>query len=83
MPARRRAPQGVLEDLAGSPPATGGESAGGDGELRDQPCYEFNDVLPPMSNDRRCRNCRKFLTLSCEQIDRFLDEDGDVGGIEE
>ena len=65
-----------------APPGQGGGERG-DEEPRDQPCYEFNDALPPQENDRKCVHCRKFLTISCEQIDRFLDEDGDVGGIEE
>jgi len=58
------------------PPLAGEEE--GEGEPSDQPCYEFNDALPSSSDDRRCRNCRKYLTTVCEQIEHFLDEDGDV-----
>jgi hypothetical protein len=50
----------------------------GEGEPCDQPCYEFNDALPSTSDDRKCRSCRKYLTTLCEQIEHFLDEDGDV-----
>nr|AKQ01951.1 hypothetical protein [uncultured euryarchaeote Rifle_16ft_4_minimus_309] len=41
------------------------------------PCYEFNDRLGSTRDDGRCMSCRKFLTIECPYIDRFLGEDGE------
>jgi hypothetical protein len=49
-----------------------------DEEPRDQFCYAFNDALPPDRDDRKCRNCKKYLTTICDQLEHFIDEDGDV-----
>jgi hypothetical protein len=49
-------------------------------EPHDQFCYMFNDSLPSVSDDRRCRNCKKYLTTLCDQIEHFIDEEGDVDG---
>lgn len=46
----------------------------------DQYCYAFNDALPSTADDRKCRNCKKYLTTLCDQIEQFIDEDGDVEG---
>jgi hypothetical protein len=54
------------------------EEPEGEGEPCDQACYEFNETLPSVSDDRKCRSCKKYLTTVCEQIEHFLDEDGDV-----
>jgi len=47
-------------------------------EPKDQACYEFNDTLPKESNYHRCRSCRKYLTTVCDQIEKFLDDEGEV-----
>nr|AKQ02687.1 hypothetical protein [uncultured euryarchaeote Rifle_16ft_4_minimus_37664] len=39
------------------------------------PCYEFNGGLEPAEDNGRCEHCRKFLTLECEYIDHFMEED--------
>lgn len=51
-----------------------------DEEPHDQFCYKFNDVLPGVSDDRKCRSCKKYLTTLCDQIEHFIDEEGDVDG---
>jgi len=62
-----------------APPETPGEQDG-DGEPHDQFCYKFNDALPDSSDDRKCRSCKKYLTTLCDQIEHFIDEEGDVDG---
>jgi|GEM_PF-1785220 len=52
----------------------------GEQEPCDQYCYAFNDSLPSTADDRKCRNCKKYLTTLCDQIEQFIDEDGDVEG---
>ncbi len=61
------------------PPERPGEQAEEE-EPHDQFCYMFNDALPGGSDDRKCRNCKKYLTTLCDQIEHFIDEDGDVDG---
>ena len=61
------------------PPEKPGEEGEGE-EPHDQFCYKFNDVLPPVSDDRKCRTCKKYLTTLCDQIEHFIDEEGDVDG---
>jgi hypothetical protein len=56
------------------------EEQGEDEEPHDQFCYAFNDALPSGSDDRRCRSCKKYLTTLCDQIEHFIDEEGDVDG---
>ena len=51
-----------------------------DEEPHDQFCYKFNDALPDGSDDRKCRSCKKYLTTLCDQIEHFIDEEGDVDG---
>lgn len=63
----------ALSQGAGRP-----EEPEGEAEPCDQACYEFNEKLPADSDDRKCRSCRKYLTTLCDQIEHFLDEDGDV-----
>ena len=41
------------------------------------PCYEFNPELRPDRDDGRCESCRKFLTMECEYIDHFMEEEID------
>ena len=43
------------------------------------PCFEFNTTLSPDRNDTRCVHCRKYLTIECEYLDQFLEDDGDEG----
>jgi hypothetical protein len=69
---------GLLPALAGPPEAHGEQ--GEDGEPHDQFCYRFNDALPEVSDDRKCRSCKKYLTTLCDQIEHFIDEEGDVDG---
>jgi hypothetical protein len=56
------------------------EDRGEDEEPHDQFCYKFNDALPDVSDDRKCRSCKKYLTTLCDQIEHFIDEEGDVDG---
>jgi hypothetical protein len=82
MAAKKRAGSGpvdrnLIPELV-RPPETPREE--GEEEPQDQFCYLFNDALPPVSDDRKCRNCKKFLTTLCDQIEHFIDEDGDVDG---
>jgi hypothetical protein len=51
-----------------------------DEEPHDQFCYKFNDALPEVADDRKCRSCKKYLTTLCDQIEHFIDEEGDVDG---
>jgi hypothetical protein len=39
------------------------------------PCFEFNAALSTVQDDGRCVHCRKFLTLECPYLDRFLSEE--------
>ena len=43
-----------------------------------RPCYEFNDELTTLSNDRHCEHCRHYLTARCPHIDEFLDDVEDL-----
>ncbi len=43
-----------------------------------RPCYEFNSLLRPAWNDRRCEHCRHYLTARCPHIDEFLDDVDDL-----
>jgi len=42
------------------------------------PCYVFNPKFPPLKNDRRCRHCKKFLTVNCPHIDEMADDVDDM-----
>jgi len=44
----------------------------------DRPCFEFNHLLLPSWNDRRCEHCRHYLTARCPHIDEFLDDVEDL-----
>ncbi len=48
-----------------------------DGEFIGYPCYEFNGSLEPGLNDTRCVHCQKYLTVECEFLDEFLEDEGD------
>ncbi len=50
-----------------------------DDEFIGYPCFEFNPALSPDQNDTRCVHCRKYLTVQCEYLDQFLEDDGDDG----
>ena len=76
MNAKEVQPQLLPSLIQGAEPQE--EEAEGDGEPKDQACYEFNESLPTDANDRKCRSCRKYLTTICDQIEHFIDEDGDV-----
>ena len=69
-------------DVLPTPAGSHGKPEEPDGETEpcDQYCYTFNDALPPAADDRKCRNCKKYLTTLCDQIEQFIDEDGDVEG---
>jgi hypothetical protein len=43
-----------------------------------RPCYEFNDELTNLWNDRHCEHCRHYLTARCPHIDEFLDDVEDL-----
>ena len=43
-----------------------------------RPCYEFNDELTTLANDRHCEHCRHYLTARCPHIDEFLDDVEDL-----
>jgi hypothetical protein len=43
-----------------------------------RPCYEFNDDLHTVWNDRHCEHCRHYLTARCPHIDEFLDDVEDL-----
>lgn len=38
-------------------------------------CYVFNTVLSIELNDTKCIHCGKFMTLRCENIDEFIEEE--------
>ncbi len=38
-------------------------------------CYEFNTTFLPMLDDRSCEHCRKWLTMECEHIDDFINDE--------
>ena len=44
----------------------------------DRECYEFNELMRPTWNDRRCEHCRHYLTARCPHIDEFLDDVEDL-----
>ncbi len=44
----------------------------------DRPCFEFNSLLRPAWNDRRCEHCRHYLTARCPHIEEFLDDVEDL-----
>ena len=44
----------------------------GDGSY---PCYEFNTRLKAYLDDGLCEHCRKWLTVECENIDEFVEEE--------
>jgi hypothetical protein len=44
----------------------------------DRPCFEFNQLLLPSWNDRRCEHCRHYLTARCPHIEEFLDDVEDL-----
>jgi hypothetical protein len=44
----------------------------------DRECFEFNQLLRPAWNDRRCEHCRHYLTARCPHIDEFLDDVEDL-----
>lgn len=46
-----------------------------DDDFRYRECYEFNKNLNDVLDDGRCIHCRKYLTVQCEYIDEFLDEE--------
>ncbi len=39
------------------------------------PCYEFNVRLSISMDDGTCGHCRKFLTMECDNIEDFIDEE--------
>jgi len=41
------------------------------------PCFEFDPRLDPSRNDTRCVHCRKYLTVACEYIDEFVEDEED------
>jgi len=43
-----------------------------------RPCYEFNEDLTTLWNDRHCEHCRHYLTARCPHIDEFLDDVEDL-----
>lgn len=47
-------------------------------EFCDRECYEFNKKLKAQFDDKCCEHCRKYLTLSCEHLEDFMDEIVDV-----
>ncbi len=49
--------------------------SGENDEHYDMECYEFNDTLDPSLDDDDCTHCRKNLTVQCEHIDEFIDDD--------
>lgn len=83
MAAKKRAGAGAIDGglIPALPvPREPQEEQSGDEEPKDQFCYQFNETLPEISDDRKCRNCKKYLTTLCDQIEHFIDEDGDVEG---
>lgn len=38
-------------------------------------CYVFNERLAPADDDTACIHCAKFMTLRCEYINEFINED--------
>jgi hypothetical protein len=80
MAAKKRVPatgmDGLFPTMIKPPPKP--EEEGDEEEPHDQFCYQFNDSLPPDRDDRKCVNCKKYLTNICDQLEHFIDEDGDV-----
>ena len=37
-------------------------------------CYDFNESAANENDDGKCVHCKKYLTLSCERIDAFMDD---------
>ena len=58
-----------------APPGPPGEE---EDRFVDRPCFEFNHLLLPSWNDRRCEHCRHYLTARCPHIDEFLDDVEDL-----
>jgi len=50
-----------------------------DDEFIGYPGFEFNTALAPDRNDTRCVHCRKYLTVQCEYLEQFLEDDLDGG----
>jgi ferredoxin-thioredoxin reductase catalytic subunit len=66
--------------VAYRPPFPNSTSVDEDEEDRfiNRPCYEFNDDLTTVWNDRHCEHCRHYLTARCPHIDEFLDDVEDL-----
>ena len=60
------------------PPGPGGGEVDDEERFVNRPCYEFNQLLRPAWNDRRCEHCRHYLTARCPHIDEFLDDVEDL-----
>ena len=43
-----------------------------------RPCYEFNNDLTSVWNDKHCEHCRHYLTARCPHIEEFLDDVEDL-----
>lgn len=54
------------------------EAGGDEDRFVDRECFEFNPLLRPAWNDRRCEHCRHYLTARCPHIDEFLDDVEDL-----
>ena len=48
-----------------------------EGELPGEsfPCYEFNPKLRVSFDDGMCEHCAKWLTVDCENIDQYIEEE--------
>ena len=38
-------------------------------------CYVFNTSLSVEDDDTACNHCAKFMTIQCQYIGEFIDED--------
>ncbi len=52
----------------------GYEWMGEENEFCGRECYQFNEKLKIQFDDDCCEHCRKYLTLSCEHLQDFMDE---------
>ena len=41
----------------------------------DRKCYGFNELLDPSLDDDDCTHCHKYLTVQCDNIDEFINND--------
>ena len=51
---------------------------GDEDEFRFRECYLFNEKIDEELNDERCTHCRKFMTLNCEHIEEFIEDEDEV-----